>query len=581
MSTKDPSSPRPPSTLDQMDPPEPGMAHGPRTGDDLALDPLIGDPSSTDPGQGQVRAARSPESPWVGKTLGGRYEIFGVVGKGGAGHVFRAVQQPLGRVVAVKVLRTDLTPAAQKTFGDRFLREAALAGRLAHPALVTVHDYGQQDEDADGVPAGTRWVVMELLEGRTLWHRIRQEGCIPPREAARIAAALARGLRHAHSNGLVHRDVKPNNVVLVADDDGVEQPKLVDFGLVKPAAGEGPLVTEVGQYMGTPAYMAPEQADGRDVDGRADQYALGCVLYHMLSGVVPFEGNTPLGIAVQHKTDAVPPISRRSGVAVAPALEVIVRRSMAKGADDRYADCGAMADALEAWLQGLEAPVRPARRWPLAIGAAAALLLVVGAGGVALVAGLARGAGLAVGVLTGATEEPVAGEVEGMPTEVQPATDDGLADADDEPVVEPVAEEDPVAGEEPVAEEDPPVEEPVDAPPEPRPAPPPTPPPAPAPAPTPAPALTPAPAPAAPAPAPAPAGSVVFDDVAMSPEDARAAVAWINGATPEQLEAAGVYRRGVEVVLENRPFADMEAFAATRMIGTKTVEAALRGAGRL
>ncbi len=581
MRSKDPSKSRPPTTLEHMNAPEPGMAHGAVAEDDLELsDPHereLLDPSSTDPA-GPFDHVRVPRddvrtSPWIGKKLGGRYAIVGTLGKGGAGHVFRAVQEPLGREVAVKVLRTDLPPVSQKTFADRFLREAALAGRLAHPALVTVHDYGHQDQEADGVPAGTRWVVMELLDGRTLWHRIKRDGPLPPREAARIGAALARGLRHAHVNGLVHRDVKPNNVVLVPDDDGVEQPKLVDFGLVKPAAGEGEMLTEVGRYMGTPAYMAPEQAEGTDVDGRADQYALGCVLYHMLSGVVPFDSNTPLGVAVQHKTDAVPPISRRSGVAVAPALEVVVRKAMAKAPDDRYPDCGALADALEGWLQGLEPPkAAPRRPWGLFLGAAALVVVLLGGGALAVVAG---GAGVAVGLLSqgpGLEHDPT------PPVPLEVPSDDGVA------AVEPVDSGAPEVEVEPEVEP-----EPAPAPVAPKPAPvvpkaapdpvpaAPKPPPAPAPV-----APKPAPPPPKPVPEaePVPPGMVRFDDVVMTPDDARAAVAWVNAATPQQLEAAGVYQRGVEVVMANRPFADMTAFANTKYVGTKTIEAALKGAGR-
>ena len=279
----------------------------------------------------------------LGLVVGQRYEVTGALGVGGAGHVYRAIQRPLGREVAIKVLRDDLSDEARKTFEDRFLREAALAGRLHHANLVTVHDYGTD--------RGLSYVVMELLEGRTLHQRLREEGAMGAQEAARIAAAVARGLRHAHHHGLVHRDVKPNNIMLVRDEDGTEHPKLVDFGLVKSTTETDMMVTDAHKFMGTPAFMAPEQAERTDIDGRADQYALGCVLYRMLTGKVPFDAKTPLGMAESHKSDPIPRMAERAEVAVPPALEAIVRQAMAKRPEDRFEDCGHLADALEDWLR--------------------------------------------------------------------------------------------------------------------------------------------------------------------------------------------------------------------------------------
>jgi hypothetical protein len=366
----------------------------------------------------------------LGRRLSDRYELLGMIGLGGAGHVYEAVQHPLGRRVAVKVMRTDIGATARNQFAQRFLREAALAGRLHHPNIVTVHDFGDDD--------GVLYVVMELLQGRTL-HKALKDGPIPSEEAARIGIGVARGLRHAHEQGLVHRDVKPLNVMLVRDDEGREQPKLMDFGLVKSMRTEDESMTVVGQFMGTPAFMSPEQARGQAVDERTDLYALGVMLFRMLTGKLPFEADHPLGFAVLHQTEPVPAMAAVAPEArISEELEQIVRRAMAKKPDDRFPDAAAMAEALDRWLQWrtrpsdtvpppevvvTEGPAPAARSTaPVVLALGSVLVGLVGL----LLVGVGA-AGLGVGLLTGWTtggSPPVAAPAPlPPPTPPEPAAD--------------------------------------------------------------------------------------------------------------------------------------------------------------
>jgi hypothetical protein len=483
----------------------------------------------------------------VGRRLSDRYEILGLIGLGGAGHVYEAVQHPLGRHVAIKVMRTDIGSSARSQFAQRFLREAALAGRLHHPNIVTVFDFGD-----DG---GVLYVAMELLRGRTL-HKALKDGPLPNEEAARIGIGVARGLRHAHEQGMIHRDVKPLNVMLVRDDEGREQPKLMDFGLVKSMKSEDESMTVVGQFMGTPAFMAPEQARGQAVDPRTDLYALGVMLYRMLTGKLPFEADHPLGFAVLHQSEPIPPMAELApDVKVSVELEQIVRRAMAKKPDDRFPDAAAMAEALERWLEWRTRPsptVPPpdevAR--PAAAPARAGVAVVVGTV-VAALAGVALVSvgvfGLALGFLTGRSGAP--------PT----------------PAPEPIAVTQP--GPDPAPD------------PAPEPAPPPAPEPEPEPARgAPAPAKPAAPKPAAPRPDPAPGpspapaappGMVVVDEVTMTVAQGKALVDLVNRATPDELASWGVYDQGVGVILKNRPFPSAQQFGETKGIGKKTVEVLL------
>ncbi|MCO4743263.1 MAG: serine/threonine protein kinase [Proteobacteria bacterium] len=526
----------------------------------------------------------------IGTKLAGKYELLELIGQGGAGYVYSAMQHPLERAVAVKMLRDDLGERGKKEISDRFLREAAVTGRLSHPNLVTVYDFGT-------TLAGERFVVMELLRGRTLKSAMRGK-LLEPREAVRIAIGILKGLRHAHAHDLVHRDVKPSNIFLVRDDDGVEQPKILDFGLVKGGDSE---MTRSGTYMGTPTYVSPEQAKGKlDVDHRADQYSLGVLLYRALTGVVPFRAEGPMATAVAHISEPYPPMSDRApSVQVDPALEAIVRRAMAKAPDDRFSSSSEMARALHEWAgQSMSISSIAISGYGHEVGAAATVveeeppkraralvgggLLAVGATSVlALLSAV-----LCVGLTSSSTSEPTASLAEAMDEMgSRPAIERPRAPLTDEldlvgdfAAPEPPPAPDPAPS---VASDSAPkvakVEEPAPAvvvKPTPAPAPAPAPTPVavakPAPAPSPAPAVAPSPAPA---PAPTVAKAVSVDGVSFDAPHAARAVEWLNTADEVTLRAAGVYGRGVGIVLGQRPFASIEAFGTTPYVGEKTVQA--------
>ncbi len=250
----------------------------------------------------------------TGRTLGS-YEILEEIGRGGMAQVYRAYQPSLNRDVAIKILPPQL--ALDRQFVDRFVREARAAASLRHPHIVIIHDVSEQD--------GLYYMVMEYLSGQTLRQLIKSEGPLPPARATKITEQLAIALDYAHRHGFVHRDVKPSNI-FVGEGDRVT---LTDFGIAK-AASEAQQLTRTGTLMGTPEYMSPEQAEGRTVDYRSDLYALGVVLYHMLTGRVPFRRTTPAATlhAVIYEP---PPPPRQLNPSIPPAVESVVLKSVALG----------------------------------------------------------------------------------------------------------------------------------------------------------------------------------------------------------------------------------------------------------
>ena len=269
----------------------------------------------------------------IGQTLG-RYQIVEEIGKGGMGVVYKAVQPALQRYVAIKVLRPPLTFDDQ--FVQRFQREALAAGHLRNPHIVTVLDVGEE--------RGLHYIVMEHLQGHTLGALIRQEwGKGQPLELSRVATIveqIAGALDDAHQHGLVHRDVKPANI-FVDDRDRVT---LTDFGIAK-AAAEAERLTQTGMSIGTPEYMSPEQARGEEVDHRSDVYALGIVVYQMLTGRVPFQATTPLAVLYKQSHEPLPPLSSvRPGLPL--ALDRVMAQALAKDPEERYGSAGALAGAL-------------------------------------------------------------------------------------------------------------------------------------------------------------------------------------------------------------------------------------------
>src|SRR2546430_8078296 len=263
--------------------------------------------------------------------LAGRYTIERELGRGGMATVYLARDLKHDRLVALKVLHAELAAALGP---ERFLREIRLAARLQHPHLLSVHDSGEA--------AGQLWFTMPYIEGESWRDRLKRDQQLPVEDALRIARGAAEALDCAHRHGVIHRDVKPENILL---SDG--HPLLADFGIARALRGDEQL-TNTGMAVGTPAYMSPEQASGqRALDARTDVYALGCVLYEMLTGHPPFLGTTPQEVLARHTLDPVPPLRARRPDLPAP-LERAVFKALAKAPADRFATAGAFSEALTA-----------------------------------------------------------------------------------------------------------------------------------------------------------------------------------------------------------------------------------------
>jgi serine/threonine-protein kinase len=279
------------------------------------------------------------------QTYGGRYAVIERVGVGGMAEVYRARDELLGREVAVKVLSERLS--TDRSFVERFRREAQAAANLNHPNIVSLYDYG-----SDGA---TNFIVMEYIDGRSLGELIQQEAPLLPERAAEIAGDVAKALERAHTAGLVHRDIKPNNIMLTSTG----QTKVTDFGIVRALGGEtDQQMTQTGMVIGTAAYLSPEQAQGNPVDARSDVYSLGCVLYEMLTGTTPFTGDTPLAVAYKHVREMPdPPSSLNPDV---PAdLDAIAMKSLAKNPDNRYTSATEMREDLERFTAGQRVHATP------------------------------------------------------------------------------------------------------------------------------------------------------------------------------------------------------------------------------
>ncbi|MDP3275190.1 MAG: serine/threonine-protein kinase [Deltaproteobacteria bacterium] len=296
-------------------------------------------------------ASETPPDPLLETVLDGKYRIIANIGAGGMGKVYRAEQLALQRTVALKVLdaspnHRDADPAVER----RFFLEASLSAKLAHPNVITVHDYGRCD-----TPYGPQfYLVMEILEGETLLGRMRRGPTpMPPLEVVSIAIEMARGLRAAHKAGLVHRDLKPGNVMLVPGEDGAPMVKILDFGLVKQMdEGLREDITQEGTYLGSPRYMAPEQVSAGTIDHRCDLYALGVILFQGLTGKPPFDGKSSMDVLVQHISAPVPWMRDVCpSVHVLPELEAIVRKLLEKSPSARFADADALLIALRGVTQ--------------------------------------------------------------------------------------------------------------------------------------------------------------------------------------------------------------------------------------
>ena len=270
----------------------------------------------------------------VGELIAERYELEELVGTGGMSSVYRAHDRLLERDVALKVLHQRFLADGEQV--ERFRREARAVAQLSHPNIVTVIDRGEQD--------GRQYIVFEYVDGENLKALVEREGPLPERDAIELALQVARALGFAHEQGLVHRDVKPQNVLL---NDGGDT-KVTDFGIARSLDVHGGL-TQTGTVMGTSDYIAPEQARGSRVDAQSDVYSLGAVLYELLTGEVPFKGDNFVAVAMRHINEP-PPSVRERRPELSPCVDAVVRRAMAKEPRDRFRSmdelCSGLGDCL-------------------------------------------------------------------------------------------------------------------------------------------------------------------------------------------------------------------------------------------
>jgi eukaryotic-like serine/threonine-protein kinase len=269
------------------------------------------------------------------RRLGGRYSVERSVGHGGMAQVYEGTDTVLGRTVAIKVLAPHF--ARDDAFVARFRREAQAAASLNHPGVVSVYDTGSDN--------GVHYIVMEYVAGRTLAQVLEQEGRLQPERAAEIARSVAQALSFAHSAGIIHRDVKPANIML-SSQGGV---KVMDFGIARALSSQ--TLTQTATVLGTASYLSPEQAQGEVVDARSDIYSLGVVLYEMLTGQPPFSGDTPVAVAYKHVRED-PPLPTSLVPELPQDLEAIVMKAMAKNPANRYANAQEMAEDLDRFLGG-------------------------------------------------------------------------------------------------------------------------------------------------------------------------------------------------------------------------------------
>src|SRR5215510_14803167 len=279
-----------------------------------------------------------------GRLLGGRYKLEQCIGSGGMGEIYRARRMHIGDTVAVKVLRADVVEDEKSR--QRFYREARAAAMLHHPNAVVIHDFG---EDADG----TAYIVMELLVGRSLRQVLIQEGTISAVRAYGIIRQASAALDAGHRNGIVHRDIKPDNIILLDSNDAADHVKILDFGIAKVLDNKTldthsleQRLTNVGSVIGTPHYMAPEQCQGEEADSRSDIYSLGVVLYELLTGVAPFLAKTPTGVAIKHVTEKPRPL-REINPSVPEAIDRVVLHALEKDPNARPQTTLELARAFE------------------------------------------------------------------------------------------------------------------------------------------------------------------------------------------------------------------------------------------
>jgi len=280
--------------------------------------------------------------PLIGRVIAERFRVVSLIARGGMGKVYKAEQLPLGRACAVKVLNPNYNGDADPEFHRRFFREASITSQITHPNSVTIFDYGKTDDDI-------YYMAMELLDGQTLHHALREAGTMHEDRVGRIAQQICRALREAHTHDVIHRDLKPANIFLSKHGDDEDYVKVLDFGLVKHLS-ERPeeQLTQTGLFMGSPKYMAPEQIQGGHVDARTDVYSLGIMMYEMLAGKVPFERPTSVNILMAHVGEPPPPMREvNPNLVCSPNFEDLVMRCIAKDPAERYASMDEVLQAIK------------------------------------------------------------------------------------------------------------------------------------------------------------------------------------------------------------------------------------------
>ncbi len=266
----------------------------------------------------------------------GRYEVMARLGEGAMGTVYKAHDPLLDRLVAIKTVNLNLPREDLAEYEARFYQEARAAGGLSHPNIVVIHDIGKTDQVA--------FMAMEYLEGRELRTILSQRGSLPVEDAVRIGAQVAEGLAYAHGRGVIHRDVKPTNIMVGRDGHA----KITDFGIARMRTSE--LKTMTGMILGSPRYMSPEQVSGKRADHRSDIFALGVVLYEMLTGQPPFQADTVHGVMYQTMS-ANPPAPSTLRQSIPPILDFVVAKALAKAPEARYQDARELAEDLRASLE--------------------------------------------------------------------------------------------------------------------------------------------------------------------------------------------------------------------------------------
>ena len=282
--------------------------------------------------------------------IGGRYEVGELLGRGGMADVRKGTDVRLGRTVAIKRLRTDL--ASDNTFQARFRREAQSAASLNHHAIVSVYDTGEEMA-TDGSNVAQPYIVMEYVAGRTLRDIVREGRKILPERALEITSDVLGALDYSHRAGIIHRDIKPGNVMLTPTG----AVKVMDFGIARAVSDASSTMTQTAAVVGTAQYLSPEQARGETVDARSDVYSTGCLLYELLTGRPPFVGDSPVAVAYQHVREQAPAPSTLDED-LTPEIDAIVMKALAKSVTDRYPSAAAMKADIDRYLKGLpvEAP---------------------------------------------------------------------------------------------------------------------------------------------------------------------------------------------------------------------------------